>query len=89
MNEKLFVNKTKFQLIKQGIGKATSRTFDNTKISNFRLLKKVELSKHPLAVNTFDYLGFGTEQKLINEVHGENRLAFDYEGKTIAFGQDL
>jgi hypothetical protein len=47
------------------------------------------LTKHPLAGETFDYLGFQTEQKVISEMHGDNRLAFDYENKTVTFGENI
>jgi hypothetical protein len=89
MREELFINKKELQLINQSILLKNIRSYDITKISNFRHLSKPELTKHPLAGETFDYLGFQTEQKVINEMHGDNRLAFDYEIKTITFGENI
>jgi len=89
MREQLFINKKELQLINQSILLENIRSYDITKVSNFRHLKKPELTKHPLAGETFDYLGFQTEQKVISEMHGDNRLAFDYESKTITFGENI
>jgi hypothetical protein len=63
MRDELFINKKELQLINQGILTENIRSYDITKISNFRHLDKPELTKHPLAGETFDYLGFQTEQR--------------------------
>lgn len=89
MREQLFINKKELQLINQSILLENIRSYDITKIFNFRHLSKPELTRHPLAGETFDYLGFQTEQKVINEMHGDNRLAFDYEDKIITFGENI
>ena len=89
MRDELFINKKELQLINQGILTENIRSYDITKISNFRHLDKPELTKHPLAGETFDYLGFQTEQKVISEMHGDNRLAFDYENNMVTFGENI
>ncbi|MCO5238396.1 MAG: hypothetical protein M9933_19225 [Chitinophagaceae bacterium] len=89
MTEKLFVNSNDLSIIKKGIISKNIATFKISKISNFRHLDKPELTKHPLAGQTIDYLGFQTEQQVINEMHGDNRIAFDYEGRTISFGNNI
>lgn len=88
-SEKLFVNKEKLQLIKQGLFGSLVKTYHVSDISNFRHLKKPELSNHALAGQSFDYLGFQTEQKVISEMHGDNRIAFDWKGIPVVFGQDI
>lgn len=45
--------------------------------------------KHPLSGNIFDYLGFPTEQKVIDDMHGNNKIGFNYESKFITFGNDV
>ncbi|MBS1916668.1 MAG: hypothetical protein JST87_10320 [Bacteroidetes bacterium] len=89
MGEKIFINANKFLLTKSGFLHTQKKTYEISKITNFRNLDKPEISKHPLAGETYDYLGFQTEQQVINEMHGDNRLAFDYENKTISFGQNV
>ncbi len=89
MSEKIYVTNKEFKLIKTGVLKNNQTSFNISRISNFRHLGKPELTKHPLAGQTFDYLGFQTEQQVINEMHGDNRIAFDYDGELISFGQDI
>ena len=89
MSEKLFVNKQVVHLIKQSMFGSLVKIYNVSDISNFRLLEKPKLTDHPLAGRTFDYMGFQTEQKVISEMHGDNRLAFDWKGITVVFGQDV
>lgn len=89
MSEKLFVNKNTLQLITQGMFSSSVRIYQVSDISNFRHLKKPEISDHTLAGQSFDYLGFQTEQKVINEMLGDNRLSFDWKGIEVTFGQDI
>lgn len=63
--------------------------FEIAKIGNWRFLDKPVLSDHALATKTFDYLGFQTQQQLINEMDGDNRVAFDVDDRTISFGRRL
>jgi len=88
-SEKIFVNKQTLEIIKISLLKNERKVYEISKISNFRHLQKPELTDHPLAGNSFDYLGFQTEQKVISEMHGDKSIAFDYEGKVITFGTDI
>jgi hypothetical protein len=76
-------------LIRTGFLNFKVRTYETKNISMFRHLEKPALSKHPLAGESFDYLGFQTQQIMINEMHGDNRVSFSYSGKTINFGQNV
>jgi hypothetical protein len=87
--EKMIVNKTTLKIIRMGFSLKPAITYDISLISNFRLLEKPGTSRHPLAGESFDYMGFQTEQQMINEMHGDNRLAFDYQGRVIKFGENI
>lgn len=87
--EKLFITHTKLVIERKGFLNTKINSYSIANISNLRHLKLPEVSKHPLAGDNFDYLGFETEQKVINEMHGDNRIAFDYGNKTITFGENL
>jgi len=89
MSEKMFITRDRIELIRKGLLGSRRRSFDITKVSGFRHLAKPELSKHPLSGESFDYLGFETQQQMINEMHGDNRVAFDYDGRTISFGENI
>lgn len=87
--EKLIVNKNTLTIYRGGFLSTKSETYEISQISNFRHLDKPEITKHPLAGQSFDYLGFQTGQQVINEMHGDNRLAFDYNGRIIKFGENV
>lgn len=42
-----------------------------------------------MAGESFDYTGFQVREQLANSVHQENRLAFDYKGSIIKFGENI
>ncbi len=87
--EKLFIIKDSLTISRRGFLSHKASTYATAGISNFRSLDKPETTAHPLAGQTFDYLGFQTEQKVISEMHGDNRIAFDYNGKTVKFGENI
>jgi hypothetical protein len=87
--EKLIVTKNNLTIVKTGFLSKKENTYENKLISKFRHLDKPEITRHPLAGDTFDYLGFQTEQQVINDLHGDNRLAFNYTGKTVTFGENI
>lgn len=89
MTEKIVVNKNTLTIIKSGFLSYKSNTYQNALISKFRHLDKPEITPHPLAGQSFDYLGFQTQQAVINEMYGDDRLAFDHNGKTITFGENV
>jgi len=88
-SEKILVDKNDLRLIRTGLLKSKEKSYEVSGISKFRHLGKPQLSKHPLAGESFDYLGFQTEQAVINEMHGDNRISFSYMGKTVSFGENI
>jgi hypothetical protein len=88
-SEKLIVSKHNLTLVKAGLFTAKKRIFDIKDIQNFRHLAAGKISKHPLAGDSFDYTGFQAREHLANSVHQENRLAFNYKGSMIKFGENI
>jgi hypothetical protein len=88
-SEKLIVSKHNLTLVKAGLFTAKKRIFDIKDIQNFRHLAAGKISKHPLAGESFDYTGFQAREHLANSVHQDNRLAFDYKGSMIKFGENI
>ncbi len=87
--EKLVVNENTLTILKSGLLAGKNNAYHVNIITNLRHLDKPEITKHPLAGQSFDYLGFETQQQVINEMHGDAKIAFDYEGKTIKFGENI
>lgn len=89
MSERLLITRESLVLYQKGIFKSSKQVFDTQKIYSFRHLAKQPLSPHYLAGETFDYLGFQGRQQIINDMYGDNQLAFDYDGKVIKFGNNI
>ncbi len=87
--EYLIVENNELTIFKGGFLNKSEQTFEIDKITFFRHLDKPILAKHTLAGESLDYLGFETISKLTNELYGDNRLAFEYEGKTVTFGENV
>lgn len=63
--------------------------YDIERVTNMQFRGKQHPTDHPLKGESFDYFGFQTEQELINTVHDEGNLSFDYDGKTVFFGKSV
>ena len=87
--EKLIIDATQLTIVKGSIFGNSKAFYELSKISNFSHLAKPVLTDHPLNGQSFDYFGFQTEQKVINEMHGDNRISFKYGDKYITFGKDV
>lgn len=88
-NEKIFVNKEKIELIDATLFNVNRRSFLNKDISDFKFLAAEKYETHPLKGETFDYLGFQTEQRVIQDLHSEGRASFIYQGRQVRFGKEL
>lgn len=88
-SEKLVVTKDNLSIVTKRFLSKKEQVFKISSIHNFRHLDKPQLTKHPLAGESVDYNGFQIQQQVINEMSGDNRVAFDYEGRTIKFGQNI
>ena len=87
--ETLLVTSNTLEITEKGWLHGRKKKFDIAKISGLRFIEKPILTAHPLAGLSYDYLGFQTTQQVINEMYGDNRIAFDYNGTTISFGKNL
>jgi hypothetical protein len=88
-SEKIFVNKKTLEIIKSGFSNRDVECFAIDKISDFKFSEKKKFAPHPLKGETFDYLGFQTEQEVIQDLHMEGRVSFVYDNRIIKFGRDL
>ena len=88
-SEQLYIDKEKFEIIRKNFLKKSVLYFELSEISHFKFHERPKFSPHPLKGETFDYLGFQTEQQVISDVHTEGRISFMYKGKEIKFGKDL
>lgn len=50
-------------------------------------LGKTPKTDHPLKGKSFDYLGFETQEHLIQHIHHDGNLYFNYEGRPVRFAR--
>jgi hypothetical protein len=87
--EKLFVSKERLDIMNSTIFKRSSKSFVISEISDFKFNEREKYEPHPLKGETFDYLGFQTEQHVIQDLHSEGRISFTYRGRPFRFGKDV
>ncbi len=88
-SEIIIINPDEMVVIVKGLLTSEKQSYKAKKIAKLNFLLKPEAAKHPLATDNFDYLGFQTQQQVINEMYGDNRIGFEYENKTVTFGEHI
>lgn len=63
--------------------------FNIKEIEDLTLLEDQQKADHPLKTDSFDSLGFQTEQKVIDEFYKSDRITFNYRGENYSFGKDI
>ena len=87
--EKILITKEHITISRNGLFSFRTNSYPVGSITDLTYLSKPELAPHPLAGKTFDYLGFQTEQAVINEMYGDDRISFLCGGKRVSFGENL
>lgn len=65
------------------------RYFDIRDIKDLRYVGREDFTEHPLATSGFDYLGIGSEEKIIQWLIEGGNLSFYYHGSIYRFGKNL
>ena len=87
--ERMFVTKDEITITKAVLNKIQETSYEVNKIHDFNYLGKAKKTDHPLKGNSFDYLGFETQELVIAEVNNDGNLSFSYEDKLVSFGRDV
>lgn len=87
--EMFIIRKGSFLLETKALFKRKAIEYKFDQVSGLSYIPRSANARHPLAGNTFDYLGFQTEQQVINKLHDDDRVAFFYKGRIVTFGRDL
>ncbi len=87
--EKMFVTKDTITLINTSFSGKQQHTYDISAISFLNYMGRGKKTDHPLKGQSFDYLGFETQELVIGEVNTEGNISFSYGGKIVHFGRDV
>jgi hypothetical protein len=87
--ESLLITSNSLTIINTAILSRSQNNYEIDKIVNIQFAGKQHMTDHPLKGASFDYLGFQTQQEVINTVHDEGNLSFVYDDKTVFFGKSV
>ena len=84
--ERLLITEDSLAIITDANGKKEVCSFKINLTTGISFVGFQQAIDHPLKTDSLDYLGFQTEQKLINAATDEGNLALEHDGKIIRFG---
>lgn len=87
LNEKLLLDKDSLLIITNTPFSKTIKSYNWPKIGPLHYVGKTPKTDHPLKGKCFDYLGFDTQEHLIQSLHHEGNMYFNYEGVHVPFAK--
>jgi hypothetical protein len=87
--EQLIITPTQFQIIRQTPFSKFHQHFDWQYMSPLRYIGKDRKTDHPLKGGCFDYFGFDTQEKLVQDLHHDGNLYFEYRGVPVRFARGI
>lgn len=85
-HETILIHKGRLTLTRGALLSRKKMTYEIAGITNFRLLDKKKTAQHLLSGESFDYR---RRQHVIRNLISEDKLAFDYQDRTITFGEKI
>lgn len=87
--EELIITPLYFHIIRQTPFSRYHQSFDWQYMSPLRYIGKDAKTDHPLKGICYDYFGFDTQEKLVQDLHHNGNLYFEYRGKPVRFARGI
>jgi hypothetical protein len=87
VSEKLLIDKDSLLIIIDTPFSKKIKSYNWPKIGPLHYVGKPPKTDHPLKGKCFDYLGFDTQEHLIQSLHQEGNMYFKYEGVHVPFAK--
>lgn len=87
--EKLLVDSNSLIVIERTPFSLKTRSYKWDDIGPLHYVGKPSKTDHPLKGNSFDYLGFETQEHLIQSLHHEGNMYFNYRGFAVRFARGV
>lgn len=87
--EKILIEKDHLTLLQQTFLRRKVQHYDWKYIGPLHYVGKDSKTDHPLKGKNFDYLGFETHEHLIQKIHQDGSLYFNYEGFPVRFAKGV
>lgn len=89
LSEELLLEKEGLSVIHKTPFAVKSSMYEWSSMGPLHYAGKEKKTDHPLKGQSFDYLGFETQEYLIQSLHHEGNLYFNYEGYPVRFGKGV
>jgi hypothetical protein len=87
--ERLLIDGTSFIIIQRTPFSLKTRTYLWKEIGPLHYVGKETKTDHPLKGRSFDYLGFETQEHLIQSLHHDGNMYFNYRGLPVRFARGV
>jgi hypothetical protein len=87
--EKLIVTDRQFILVRKTPFSSIHRSYDWEEMGPLHYLGKEAKTDHPLKGKCFDYFGFDTQEQLVQDLHHDGNLYFEYRGLSVRFARGI
>ena len=87
--EELLLENAHFTIIQTTFLKKQVQRYLWTEIGHIHYVGKDKKTDHPLKGRNFDYWGFETHEQVIQRLHQEGNLYFNYDGYAVRFGRNV
>lgn len=87
--EEIIISQSHFQIVRYTPFARLHQSFDWRLMGPLQYIGKDDKTDHPLKGSCYDYFGFDTQEKLIQDLHHDGNLFFEYRGKPIRFARNI
>jgi hypothetical protein len=87
--EQLVITNNHFTIIRQSPFSRTVTSYDWEGMGTLHYIGKDVKTDHPLKGNCFDYFGFDTQERLIQDLHHDGNLFFKYLDTPVRFAKGI
>jgi hypothetical protein len=87
--EQIFVTADTFSIIRKTIFSKSTATYEWKRMGLLHYAVKEKKTDHPLKGKNFDYFGFDAQEQIVQELHHEGNLYFEYNNIPVRFARGI
>lgn len=87
--EKLVVTDNHFTIVRQTPLNSNKSSYDWESMGALHYIGKDAKTDHPLKGSSFDYFGFDAQEHLVQDIHHDGNLYFEFNGVPIRFARGI
>lgn len=87
--QEIIVRKDSLKIVESALFTETIKTYKAEDMSYLSFAGQQDFTNHIMTNNTFDAMGFSTQEKEIQTLISDGTISFFYHGETIRFGNNI